>query len=238
MPTTARDLIVLALKEAGILGVGQTPLSEDINDCFTLLKRMTAQWQKRRWMIPALTDIKKQANGAKSVTVGTGGFFDIPRPDKIQAAYFIQLGTGPTPVSFPLRQIFAYEDYARIAIKDLNSFPTSFFYDAAWPLANLFVYPIPSNLYEIHLIIKTDLGFPNDVNSVLLLPDEYEEAIHYNLALRICSMYKIQAQSATVSLAKVALNTIKNTNAQIPELIMPSALQSDMGFNIYNPDGY
>ena len=40
MAQTARDFVTLALKEAGVLGVGQTPLPEDINDCFVLLNRM------------------------------------------------------------------------------------------------------------------------------------------------------------------------------------------------------
>ncbi len=51
--TTARDLIQDALKEATILGVGQTALAEDINDGMKMLRRMLAQWQKRRWMVPA-----------------------------------------------------------------------------------------------------------------------------------------------------------------------------------------
>ncbi|UIY28698.1 hypothetical protein LZK73_18380 [Neorhizobium galegae] len=42
--TTARALITLAMKDAGVLGVGQTPLSEDMNDGLTNLNAMVAQW--------------------------------------------------------------------------------------------------------------------------------------------------------------------------------------------------
>lgn len=157
--TTARDVITLALKEAGILGVGQTALAEDINDGFTLLKNMLAQWQNRRWLVPALIDISMPGNGEKFNTIGPGGYWDVQRPVDIKSAYFIQLNTQSSPISFQLRKIFSYEDYARIPLKELSTFPGAFFYDGNAPLGNVFVYPIPSSLYEVHLIIEKQLVF-------------------------------------------------------------------------------
>jgi hypothetical protein len=100
--TTARELINLAAKEAGILGVGQTLLAEDINDCFTLLTRMLAQWQKRRWLVPGLTQVSAIGNGLKSNKIGPGQYYNAIRPDKILAAYFLQTNTTGTPVSYQL----------------------------------------------------------------------------------------------------------------------------------------
>lgn len=238
MPTTARDICQLSLKEAGVLGVGQTALSEDINDTFTLLQRMTAQWQKRRWLVPALEDHSLTATGAISYTVGTGGNFNVPRPNKISAAWVVQNNTGTTPVSLPMYPIFSYEDYARIAVKQLNSLPDHFFYDAAFPLGNYFPWPIPSSQYDLHILVEAQLGFPTTLDQVFNLPDEYLEALHYNLAVRLFSMYQLPAQASTVTLAKVALNTIKNANVQIPRLSMPPALQQGKAFNIYNSESY
>ncbi len=158
--TTARDIITLALKESGVVGVGQTPLSEDMNDSFTLLKQMWAQWQKRRWMVPALEDIQMPGNGEKSNTIGTGGYWDIQRPVDIKGAYFLQTTqVGGSPFSFALRKIFSYEDYIRITLKELTTWPMAFFYDAAWPLGNVFVWPIPNAQYEIHLLVEKQLVF-------------------------------------------------------------------------------
>lgn len=157
MPT-ARDLINLSFKQAGILGVGQTLLAEDVNDGFTLFKSMIAQWQKRRWMVPSLYDVSAIGNGERSNLIGPGKHYNAPRPDKIQAAYIVQRNTGPDPISIPLRQVFAYEDYANIAVKSLNSLPGVFFYDAHYPYGNVYLWPIPSNQYEAHLIIKSNIG--------------------------------------------------------------------------------
>ena len=322
MTQTARDFVELALKECGILGVGQTALSEDINDGFTLLTRMIAQWQSRRWLVPNLIDISMPGNSAISNTIGNGGYYNTPRPDKIQAGYMVQLNTGSTPVSLPLFPIFSYEDYVRIAIKDLNTLPDHFFYDGAYPLGNVFIWPIPNSTYQIHLILKNLIGFSTGVaagaitsqgaaytdgiyvgvpltggagagataditvtagkvaivtlgnpgndyavnnvlsadpatiggtgagflwtvtnvaatlDSVFIMPEVYEEAIHYNLAMRLSSMYQLPPNNTTIALAKGALNTVRKSNAQVPRMIMPPALNKGKAFNIYNADGF
>lgn len=238
--TTARDIIALALKEAGVLGVGQTALDEDMNDGYTYLRRMIATWNKKRYLVPALQDVAKVATGAKSYTVGIGGNINLAfRPNQIKGAYFIQLNTGPTPVSLPLAQVFAYEDYIRITLKDLHTFPNVYFYDNAVPLGNVFVHPIPDANYELHFLFQTLLDFPNTANgldSVFTLADEYEEAIHYNLAIRLCSAYQTEPQKSTIALAKAGRRMLKTSNIQIASLGMPAALTSNKAFNIYNPD--
>lgn len=241
MPTTARDIITLALKETGVLGVGQTALDEDINDCLTLLGQMTAQWQKKRWLIPALVDYAIQATGVKSYTIGSGGDLDIVRPSSIKAASVIQLNTGSTPVSLQLTPIFSYEDYLRISVKDLHSLPDHFFYDNAFAggVGNFYPWPIPDEQYQLHLLIQAQLNFPNgSLDTVFELPLEYQEAIYYNLAIRMSSMYQYPVQDSTKRLAKASLNTIKTANTQIPELQMPVTLQVGKAFNIFNADGY
>jgi hypothetical protein len=326
MVDTARDFINLSAKEAGILGVGQTLLSEDINDCFTLLRRMMSLWQKKRWLVPMLMDINMPGNGLISNKIGPGQYWNAPRPDKVQSAYIVQLNTGSNPVSLPVTMITSYEDYALIAVKNLPSLPYFCWYDAAYPYGNVFFWPIPNATYQLHLIVKgainwqteiagfnvtnighgmTDgvyLGVPliggngeneqgaslditiigglattvvlhdpgtnyviNDVlgidstiipggatsnfaitvtqtnmtlDSQFNMPEEYGEAIHYNLALRICAMYKIPATDETKMLAKASLNTIRVANTQIPTMGMPTALIKGRSFNIFNADGF
>lgn len=323
---TARDFITLAMKEAGVLGLGQTLKAEDINDGFTLLNRMLAQWQKRRWLVPNLYDVSAIGNGAKSNPIGPGQYYNAARPDKIQAAYFKQLngGGGSSQVSYPLTPIWSYEDYSRIALKDLQSWPVYYFYDAAFPYGNVFIWPVPTSEYEVHLICKGPIGFtiqledgqisnagagyvdgnyvavpftsvssagsggtadvtvaggvitsveirdPGDgykIGDVLTIlnsnlggtgtgflwtvievtdaldaefnmPPEYEEAIHYNLCVRLTSMYQMPPNPVQGALASVALNTIKKANAQIPKLRMPPQLQfgGNYGFYIFNAD--
>ncbi len=157
MGFTARDIITQAQKDCGVLGLGQTMNAEDTNDALIRFQNMIAQWQVRRWLVPSLYDIAMPGNNAVSNKIGPGQYWNTLRPDKVLAAYFLS-GTSPA-VSFPLWPMYSYEDYSRISLKALNSWPTRYFYDNAFPYGNVFIWPIPSPSYEIHLILKSALGF-------------------------------------------------------------------------------
>lgn len=159
--TTARDFVTLALKEAGVTGVGQTPLAEDINDCFTLLTRMLALWQKKRWIVPYLTDISAVGNSAISNRIGPGQHYNWHRPDKINYAYVTQVNPpqGSNVVRYPLRPIWSREDFSKIGLPELNSWPAYYFYENNFPYGNVFIWPVPDSTYEVHLIVKGNIGF-------------------------------------------------------------------------------
>lgn len=159
--TTAREFVTLALKEAGVTGVGQTPLAEDINDCFTLLTRMLSLWQKRRWIVPYLTDISAVANGAISNRIGPGQHYNWLRPDKINYAYIKQVNPpqGNNTVRHPLKPIWSREDFSKIGLPELNSWPAYYFYENNFPYGNVFIWPIPDSQFEVHLVVKGNIGF-------------------------------------------------------------------------------
>lgn len=241
--TTARDLITLSFRESGVLGVGQDLLAQDANDGLSYLSGMMAQWQARRWLVPAQVTVNALGNSAESNTIGPAAHWALAiRPVYISSGYAIQQNTGSNPVSLPLKQIYSRENYNLIAIKSLNTLPTSFFYDGNWPLGNVYVWPIPSTTYRIYLTVMADLVFPKvngeaSLDAEFELPPEYMEAIRLNLAIRFCSAYGRMPLPTTVSLAKVALNTIKNNNAQISEIVMPAGLVQGRAFNLFNADG-
>ncbi|MGN8022261.1 hypothetical protein ACTJJ7_16280 [Phyllobacterium sp. 22229] len=236
--TTARDLITATLKDCGAVGVGQTPSAEDANDALIRLNAMLAQWSRRRWLVYHLIDVVFPANGSLSYTIGTGGTINTPRPDQIEAAFFRQVvGVPGNQVDYPLTILNSREDYNLIALKALASFPECLFYDSGYPLGNVYIWPVPSSLYEVHLSIKAQLqSFPT-LDTVLNLPPEYEEALRVNLAIRLRISYQLPPDPALNALAKVALNTIKNSNTQIPTLRMPSDLVRGGGYNIFSDQG-
>src|SRR6185436_13462098 len=85
------DIIDFAAKQAGVLGVGQSLLDEDKTDLFKALNMMLGIWNRKRWLIWHLRDVSVVSTGALYYTVGPGRQFDIPRPDRLEAAYFVQI---------------------------------------------------------------------------------------------------------------------------------------------------
>lgn len=232
--TTPNDIIAASLKKAGILGVGQTAQAEDLNDAFADLNDMLAQWQRKRWLIWHLVDNSFISTGSQSYTVGTGGNFNIVRPDLIEAAYFRQVNVGPNYVDYPLQEIPSREDYALVQLKNLHSFPFYYFYDSAYPLGYLYVYPIPqSGIYEIHIVTKDQLGQFSTINQSINLPLEYNAALKWNLAARLRVSYRLPVDEGLVALAKDALNVITMANVQMPLLKMPKELITNGGKNNY-----
>jgi hypothetical protein len=233
--TTALDLITGAMDDAGIIGVGQTPLAEDTNKALSRLNAMIAQWSRRRWLVYHLIDIVFTGTGALSYSIGPGGDIPLNRPDRIEAGYFRQLAGLPgNNVDYPLAILQSREDYNQIVLKTMASVPAYVFYDSDFPLGNIFIWPLPNSTYEMHLSVKPALqSFPT-LDTAFVLPPEYEECIRLNLAVRLRVAYQLGPDAGLIGLAKVALNTIKNTNAQIPLLQMPSDLVRGNIYNIFS----
>ncbi len=233
LPTTPNDIILLSLKVANVVGVGQTPTAEDLLDSFNLLNMMIAQWQRKRYMVYALTTTSLQATGALNYTVGPGGDFDIPHPAKLESAYFTQNVDTPLPVDFPLRILRAKEDYNRIGLKNLISFPQYAFLDTQYPTSYLYVWPLPSNAYRINITVMEQIESFQTPSDIITLPPEYQAALMWNLAIECCTMYGLEPSNSLVAKALDSLRTIRDTNAQIPILLMPVGLQSSAGtYNI------
>jgi hypothetical protein len=234
LPTTPRDIINLALKTANVLGVGQAASAEDINDSFNLLNMMMAQWQRRRYMVYQLIEASKQATGQLSYTVGPGGDFDIPRPSKLEFAYFRQNQNTPLPVDYPLQILRAREDYDRISIKSLNAFPMYAFFDGGFPLANLFVWPVPNNQYELHITVMQQIQQFQNLSDQIMLPPEYSAALMWNLTLELYPFFGLPVSPVVQGKAEASMRIIEEANAQIPLLQMPMALRGRGGtYNIY-----
>lgn len=238
MSTTANDIITLAFKDAGILGVGQSMLPEDYNDALTRMNMMIAQWRVKRWLVWHLVDKSVVSTGAQSYTVGPGGDIDVPwRPDKLESAFFRMLGgsTGGQAVDYPLQILFAYEDYARITLKSLVSFSQCIFYDSAYPMGRIYPWPVPqANLYSVHIIIKQVLTEFADLTSTFDFPPEYLAALHYNMVVRLRAAYRMPEDVNYTGLAADAMQTLRSANAQIPSLVMPDNLVRPGVYNIYS----
>jgi len=234
LPTTPRDIVNLALKTANVVGVGQSSLPEDINDCFNMLNMMIAQWQRRRYMVYNLKTVSITATGATSYTIGLGQQFNTERPAKIEAAFIRMQGGSNLPVDYPLQVLRAKEDYDRISIKTLNAFPQYVFYDSTFPVGNVFVWPVPNNQYQIFLTVMTQLQAFQNLSEVIVMPNEYLDAMHWNLADRILTIYGLPENPKITRYAEVSMRAIMENNSQIPLLHMPVALRGKSGaYNIY-----
>lgn len=232
--TTALDIIKLSLKLSGALAIGQTPPSEDVSDSFELLQNMLSSWNQKRWFIWHMLDISHQSTGAQFYTVGPGGDFDFAyRPPRLQAAYVRQLIPSAAPsgqLDFPLNIIETHEEYSLLSLKSLKSFPSAIFYDAAFDIGRVTVWPIPATYFEIHLIVKDTLqAFPT-LTTEFNMPPEYREALLYNLSGRLAPLYGLQPSPVVIAMARAGLNTVKVANHRVGDMLCPPGLNRSSGW--------
>lgn len=244
-----QDAISYAQRVAGILGVGQTALPQDTADAQTALSLMLQQWRQKRWLVFRLnTTTVPLLVGKASYTVGpaatpnpdfvTDGNF---RPANIQSCYLRQTaGLGPNtfPLDFPMRIIQSRQDYDRISLKSLQSWPSAIYYDPTIPNATMYIWPIPiQNLFSLYIAWQTAIdvageqGLATDLET--LLPAETQEAIIYNLAQRLITNYKLPPDANVADMAKATLNTLRQVNFAIPESQIPESLRP--GTRLRNP---
>lgn len=232
---TPNTLLTLALKHAGVLGVGQTALAEDMNDALDLCNAMLSQWQRKRWIIWHLVDVSVVSTGAQSYTVTTGGSFNVARPDRIESAFLRQVNVGTNPVDWPLEILESREDYSQVRLKSLTSFPQYVFYDAAFPTGVLFPWPIPqASIYEVHIQVKEQIGQFASLAATINLPSEHLAAVLYNIAKRLRIAYQLGPDPELNDMAKESLNVLRQANAQIPRLKMPDQLIRKGSYNVYS----
>jgi|SRR5579862_9457508 len=132
-------------------------------------------------------------------------------------------GSGPTFIDYPLAIISAREEYNRIAIKGLSTFPSAAFYDAAFPTGSVYFWPVPpAGQFELHIATKGVLPVYTTLTDDLNLPPEYVEALIWTLAVRFAVMFGTAPMPAHVGAMQQALSVLRMANVQIPEAVIPT----------------
>lgn len=224
---TPQDLIKIVLKTAGIVGIGQTPAFEDVNDTFDNLNLLVAKWSRERWYCYSLNDIAFTATGQQSYAIGPGApDIDTVRPNDIESAYVRLLlnNNGPAgEVDLPLMVIQSREDYSQIVLKSLQTIPYAIWMDTKFPWAYLYPYPVPQggNQYEVHVVVKNTISAFPSLTSQLNLPPEYIEALLWSMVVRIRPYYQLPVDPVANALMETSLNVLTMANTQISHLTMP-----------------
>lgn len=217
--TIVADLLNLCLKDIGIVGEGQTASADSMADAFDTLKQMLGMWQADKLYVYASKEIAATLTGAASYTVGTGGVVNVPRPVKIDAAFWRSGG-----VDYPVEVLDSFVDYEAIAVKGQGGeIPSAICYVPSYPLGTLYVYPSTS-AGALHMVARVDLPSYVDSFDDLALPPEYALAIRYSLDELLSISFQAPLRPDIPPMAAKARKIMKRNNVSIPLAQMPGAL--------------
>ena len=186
-PTTALDIIILAMEEIGALdgAFGEKPTAAESARCLVRLNFMLGSWSGSSLMARGtIQEVFTLTGGKASYTIGIGGDFNTSKPIKVLGGFLRdQYGTDT-----PIGTITKMEYDSLIDKVNSPGRPVGVCYDPGptqqiTQLGVIYVYypPDTSGPYTIYLEmdkVLTSVG----LNDVLRFEDPYMSAIMYNLA--------------------------------------------------------
>jgi hypothetical protein len=242
---TANELISRSLKTIGVLAAGETADSDSVADALVVLNNMVDSWGTSRLTIyEVVRNVFNLTSSTQEYTIGTGGTFDIARPVWIERASIItdRNDAAAQKIELPIRGPLTVRQWQEVAIKGTTStFPTEFFYDKAWAagLAKISVWPVPDNSNpQLVLYVPTAVTQFSDLTTAYTFPPGYEEALRYQLAMRLAQEFGAQVTPILAQLASDALADIKRVNISDETLGIDPSLTATGGRYNWRTDQY
>lgn len=225
--STALDNIKATLRLLGVLASGETPQSSEANDALSALNRMLSSWNNSRLTvfgvkIEEFTLVPNQS----SYTIGDGGDFDTEVPLKIDSIF---LKDGET--EYPLELIDNKKWGSLQSKTTTSSIPFMAYVDINHPLKKIYLYPTPSEAKTIVLHNYRKISAISSLVTEFVFPDGYEEAIIYNLAIRLAPEYGKSISGEISTIASQSLSAIKRANIRAIEVGVDDFLLARDGFD-------
>lgn len=207
--TTARTIIKRALQLNGVLTKNESPSGDEASDGLDSLNYLISSWSNDSLLIYArLSESFPLIGGQASYTIGSGGDFNTVRPMQILSA-FTRIGDTDYNMS-----IINGVEYDKVMQKSIQvSIPDSLFYDGNAPLGTITIYPVPTT-GTLHIRSEKRLSEFTTLDAALELPEGWERALIYNLAIEVASEYGQPANDMVFSIAMDSLAKIKTAVAR------------------------
>lgn len=216
---TVREVITDALASLGQISAVDTPSAADADLCLRALNRRIDAWAAERLSMFTVTRSPWTITANQAAyTLGPGGDIDVPWPYYVQHVHF-QDASLPQPVEMPLSYLDD-DAYSRWPIKSLtNSYPTCWYSDGAFPLANLTLLPTPTSATLTgYLYAATQVSEFSDLSDTVALPPGYRRLLVLAIACEVAPSFVVPEGRLSLLLAQLdeATRVVKTANAKAP----------------------
>lgn len=232
--TTAQDIINSALRGLQVLSPDVTLTADEANGGLDALNLLLESLSIDSLMVHHITkEPFTLVPGQQSYTIGTGGNFNTDRPIAIESATVTVNGSD-----YPIETVFAYDDWAAIRLKTLQTTFTQYLYfDGTYPLGTINLYPVPSSATTLTLYSRKELTQFTSLTAPISLPPGYKRMLKYGLQIELAPEYQTTAGDDVKRLYIDAKAGIKRVNKRpITSQVDVALLGNGRGrrFNIYS----
>src|SRR3990172_7507943 len=207
---TALAIITRAMRLARVLRKGEPLDSEESTDGLVALNTMLDSWQLSRLFVYQIVQNSHTWPASTSLrTIGIGGNFAVQRPVKIDGAFVMDSNSQWYPVDV----LTDRNQYDAIVTKTVTStLPNYLFMDSAYPLASIYLYPVPSVVVTLKLNTWQTLQSFAGLTTELALPPGYQRAIEFSLAEEFGPEFGVEIPGKVEQIAVQARAIIQNMN--------------------------
>lgn len=230
---TAQVLINGALRAIGQLEQGQEPDAEASADALLAMNQMIDSWSTERLSVYSMQDqtFTWPANTI-SRTVGPTGNFVGTRPVLVDDSTFFKANN----LRYNLA-LLNVDQYNGIALPTVTStLPQALYVNMTMPDATMYIYPVPTQAIELHLMSVQELTQPATLATELVVPPGYLKAFRFNLAVEVATEFGIEPPQQVKRQAEISKRNIKRINNPNDLMTMPYSLvgRRKNNFNVYS----
>ena len=232
MATTTTRIVTRAMRKLGALPRGRQPSTTELADCKTELRGMLDTWRLEKLMVVANAIVNFDLDPAKRLYTYSSALnsdFVGERPVSILGA---SISDGTT--QWPLDEMTVKEYALLNGQADAPGTPQRFCYFKTFPQAQIGLDCLPMEP-SIRLIVQAPLvSLPAVDTEEFELAPGYEDAIFYNLAVRLAPDFEVELDQVTIAMAQSAKRLIKQANFELPEVSPRHPHQGGERFDINN----
>jgi hypothetical protein len=152
-----QDLINQSLTLAKRLGAGRGAGQSESNVVLQLLNNMLDSWSTKRLTVYNVAAASYSVTaGTDAYTIGPGGTWSATRPTAIESANIVTtVSSGNVQAKFPVKLI-GQKEWANLeTFGDTSVIPKLLYYDQAYPLGTVNIFPTPSQNVNLELYTWT-----------------------------------------------------------------------------------
>ena len=207
---TVQTIINRSHRLIGVIASGETLSTDETADALTDLNAMLDGWMNDKLMAYSLQNITVPlVAGTASYTIGaSGATVTATAPVSIESA-FVRKANLDYPVTF-----IDQNQYNNIVAKTSSSdIPEYLYFNGTSPNATITLYPVPNAVNNLYLTVQTPYAPFSAATDTFAMPNGYEDAVVYNLAVRRWAEFPaIPLNKVVIKLANDSLASIKRVN--------------------------
>lgn len=186
------DIVKAALRTLKVIGVGETPGTEDFTNCTFALNLLLKEMDTEGWMqwVYQTINIAFVANQV-TYTIAESGSPNLVAYRPVRIAHVWRRDSSTPPIDTPMSPL-SRQEYDQMTPKTTTGVPTNWYYDPQIGLSTVYVWPAPLDAtYTMYMTIQRPIQDIVTTGQNFDVEQEWFRALRWMLADEVSHEYEV-----------------------------------------------